>query len=99
MAGVLGWRAMFLIGGASGFTLVLLLTLSMDEPARNQGQSTLRPAADPGVRQSLAQLLKIHGFPALSWGIAFSTMATSVLPVWAPAFLLLSHAVPLATLQ
>jgi len=100
LAGVLaaahGWRAMFLICGSSGFALVLLLMLTMREPERDLGEATAAPARDTDLRRSVARLMNIRGFPALSCGTAFSTMATSVLPVWAPAFLLRSHDVPLA---
>lgn len=98
LAGVLaaahGWRTMFLICGLSGFLLVALMLGSMREPDRAGA-----PLTDPQDRhlfQAIGHLIRLPGFKALSLGMAFGGMAVAVLPIWAPAFLLRSHGVPLA---
>jgi MFS family permease len=99
LAGVLaaahGWRAMFVMCGSCGLVLVLLLLVTVAEPAR-RGGVIRRAARAANTLQSAAQLLQMTGFTALSLGAAFAGMAVSVLPVWAPAFLLRSHHVALA---
>jgi MFS family permease len=99
LAGVLaaahGWREMFLMCGVSGFLLVLLLTATMAEPAR-RSSGVRRTAQAANTLQLAVQVMQLTGFTVLSLGAAFAGMAVSVLPVWAPAFLLRSHHVELA---
>ena len=100
LAGVLaaayGWRPMFLMCGTAGFVLVLLVIVTMREPVREYSDAAQSAAGGSKIIGSVAQLMRIRGFVALSLGTAFATMAVSVLPVWAPAFLLRSHNVQLA---
>jgi MFS family permease len=98
LAGVLaaahGWRAMFLICGLSGFALVLLMLVTMREPDRVRDISV--GPLDNHLLHAIGHLVRLPGFVALSLGMAFAGMAVAVLPIWAPAFLLRSHGVPLA---
>jgi len=98
LAGVLaaaqGWRAMFLICGLSGFALVALMLFSMREPDRERDAAD--DMQDHNLFQAIGHLVRLPGFNALSLGMAFAGMAVAVLPIWAPAFLLRSHGVPLA---
>ncbi|MBN8819763.1 MAG: MFS transporter [Sphingomonas sp.] len=99
LAGVLaaahGWRAMFLICGLSGFALVALMIVSMREPERIGGTEG-ETGQEADLLHAIGHLMRLPGFVALSLGMAFAGMAVSALPVWAPAFLLRSHGVPLA---
>ncbi len=99
-AGVLaaahGWRAMFLICGAAGFVLVLLMLATMREPARGRYDVAAPPPADAGFRQGVLHLLRLPGFTLLAIGTGIGSMAGAILPVWAPTFLLRSHGVALA---
>lgn len=99
LAGVLaaahGWRAMFLICGLSGFALVALMLVSMREPVRTR--DTDDQLQEKNLLQAIGHLVGLPGFKALSLGMAFAGMAVAVLPTWAPAFLLRSHGVPLAS--
>jgi MFS family permease len=99
LAGVLaaahGWRAMFLICGLSGFALVALMLVSMREPVRTC--DTDDQLQEKNLFQAIGHLVGLPGFKALSLGMAFAGMAVAVLPTWAPAFLLRSHGVPLAS--
>lgn len=96
LAAAYGWRAMFLVCGIAGFLLVLLLIVTLREPTRHHGDAVQSVTRDSNTLQSISQLMRISGFTTLSLGMAFSIMAVSVLPVWAPAFLLRSHNVDLA---
>src|SRR6187551_1580586 len=67
LAGVLaaayGWRTMFVVCGFSGFVLVLLILLTMREPARgvhDEGQSS--DLADANLSAGLGRLFRIPGF-------------------------------------
>ncbi|BAK67531.1 major facilitator superfamily protein [Sphingobium sp. SYK-6] len=99
LAGVLaaahGWRAMFVICGLSGFLLVALMMASMREPDRVR-EPAGEAAQEGNLLRAIGHLVRLPGFVALSLGMAFAGMAVSVLPTWAPAFLLRSHGVPLA---
>jgi len=100
LAGVLaaahGWRAMFLICGLAGFVLVTLLLATMREPKRAQDHASADLPPEISLVQAIILLLRLRGFITLSLGMAFGGMAVAVLPIWAPAFLLRSHDVPLA---
>jgi MFS family permease len=100
-AGVLaaahGWRTMFLICGAAGFVLVVLMLATMREPQR--GRHDVTGAFDgtaPKLTVAVAHLLRIPGFALLTLGTGVGAMLAAVLPVWAPTFLLRSHDVALA---
>lgn len=101
LAGVLaahhGWRTMFAICGSAGFIAVAVMLVTMREPRRTSDGSIAIADANPGnMAQALGALLRLPGFKALSLGAALAAMGVSVLPVWAPAFLLRSHGVSLA---
>lgn len=100
LAGVLaaahGWRSMFIICGVAGFVLVALLMATMREPPRSADQAAEAGLQERNLFHALRHVLQLRGFMALSLGMAFAGMAVSVLPTWAPAFLLRSHNVPLA---
>ena len=97
LAAAYGWRHMFLICGAVGFILVVLMLFTMREPQRGRFDSD--DAFDtpaPKLPAAVARLLRIPGFPLLALGTGIGAMTGGVLPVWAPTFLLRSHDVALA---
>jgi MFS family permease len=93
LAAAYGWRMMFVICGAAGFVLVLLMLPTMREPARAEPHLPGEPAT---LGASIAHLARLPGFTLLSVGMGLGSMIGGVLPVWAPAFLLRSHGVALA---
>jgi predicted MFS family arabinose efflux permease len=101
-AGVLaaahGWRAMFAICGGAGFVLVLLMLVTMREPARGRYDAAVLHAGGgaSGFGESMMHLLRLPGFALLALGTGIGSMAGAILPVWAPTFLLRSHGVALA---
>lgn len=94
LATSLGWRTMFMLFGAAGLALVLLIAFTM--------RLTVRTAAAPetlnkgGLLAALGAIALIPGLRWLAAGYAVSNMMMACLPTWAPAFLLRSHGVSLA---
>jgi MFS family permease len=97
LAAAHGWRAMFVICGAAGFVLVLVMVLTMREPARGRFDAADGMPGDAGgFVRGMMHLLRLPGFALLSLGAGVASMAGAILPVWAPTFLLRSHGVALA---
>lgn len=93
LAAAHGWRTMFLACGLSGFLLVALMLVSLREPDRTQDATG--DAQDKNLLAAITHINRIPGFVLLSLAMALAGMCVSVLPTWAPAFLLRSHGVPL----
>jgi MFS family permease len=97
LAAAHGWRAMFLICGAAGFILILLMLPTMREPVRGtHDRLGIRQEVPADLAATLRGLLRLPGFVPLSIGAAVGSMPGAILPVWAPTFLLRSHGVDLA---
>lgn len=97
LGAMLGWRMMFIACGLAGFVAVALL-LTVREPVRGQADRVV-PAGESYLRGMMAaftRVLRLPGMPALLVGFGLTSMMTSVLAAWGPAFLLRSHSVPLA---
>lgn len=97
LGAMLGWRMMFVVCGAAGMLAVALL-FTVKEPARGQAE---HPAAAgesylAGMLSACRRVLRIPGMASLMIGFGLTSMMTSVLAAWGPAFLLRSHGVPLA---
>lgn len=99
LAGVLsaihGWRSMFIMFGAAGVGLLLLLLL-VPEPRRMDQQPSDASLPSDGLWSAIRAVSRIPGFWLLGLGLGCSGMGVSVLAAWAPAFLQRSHGVPLA---
>lgn len=102
LAGVLaaahGWRAMFAICGIAGVALLVLIGVTMREPARTNDTPVEGQAPAPEeLGRALRHLMHVPGFAMLCLGVGISAMPISILPIWAPTFLMRSHDVPLAS--
>ena len=96
IAGAIGWRQMFASWGIAGFVLVGLTWATMREPVRHAEEGTLSAAlSTERLGTSLDFLLGRPGFWLLLMGVGIASMTSSVLPIWAPTFLLRSHSVSL----
>lgn len=97
LGAMLGWRMMFVVCGAAGMLAVALL-FTVREPARGQADQTALPGEGylAGMMAACRRVLHIPGMAALMIGFGLTSMMTSVLAAWGPAFLLRSHGVPLA---
>lgn len=98
-----GWRMPFMIAGAPGFLLALILWL-LPEPARGQFEAREdAPARASGLAgnvkqliQNLAGLFKNSAFLTASLGMAMYTFAVGGLQIWIPTFLERVRHVPLS---
>lgn len=98
LAAMLGWREMFMVCGAAGVVLALVLQLTVREPAREAREDgpRVREAYWTDLVTGMRRVLGTPGFPALAIGFGMTSMIGSVLAAWAPAFLQRTHDVPLA---
>ena len=94
LAASLGWRTMFELFGAAGIALAALIVLTMrPTPRILAGPSAL---ATVGLFGAIRAILRVPGMAWLALGYGMADMTLACLPIWAPAFLLRSHGVPLA---
>jgi MFS family permease len=97
LAASLGWRSMFIVCGAGGVILAVVLFLTVREPPRDADSGGVsvpgRWLADliTGVRR----IGGVRGFVPLALAFGLSAMMGAVLSAWGPAFLQRSHGVPL----
>lgn len=97
LGAMLGWRMMFVACGAAGMLAVALL-FTVREPARGQADHEAAPGESylGGMIAACRRVVALPGIPSLMIGFGLTSMMTSVLAAWGPAFLLRSHGVPLA---
>lgn len=97
LGAAMGWRMMFVACGAAGIIAVALL-FTVREPARGQAAGVVPEGESylAGMLAACRRVLALPGLPALMVGFGLTSMMTSVLAAWGPAFLLRSHGVPLA---
>lgn len=95
LAAQLGWRPMFMVFGAAGLVLVVLIALTLGRTPR-MAPSQAQPTQKGGLAGALVSIISIPGMGWLVFGYAASNMMLACLPTWAPAFLLRSHGVELA---
>jgi MFS family permease len=87
-----GWRMAFVIVGAPGLLLALLVWLTVKEPARGRTDPlhAPRPQAPP-VREVIAYLMRRPSFVFLAIAMGFLAFAGYAFSVWAPTFLRRAH--------
>jgi MFS family permease len=85
-----GWRTPFMIAGAPGFILALLLWF-LPEPARGQTEAV----ETSRERSTVLGLLRNGAFITVSLAMALYTFAVGGLQVWIPTFLVRIRHVPL----
>lgn len=90
LAGVLaasfGWRTMFLIMGAAGVVLVLVIAITMPKTPRKES-ATRQAVKREGLVKSIRQIVAVPGLVWLGLGYSVSHMILASLPTWGPAFL------------
>jgi len=88
----LGWRGAFLLSGAPGLVLAVLLWLTVREPARGgvspAGESR---SDDRGVGASLRILMGRRSFVHLCIGLALVCIGAYAQSTWTPAFLMRTY--------
>lgn len=98
LAAAFGWRMMFVICGAAGLVVAIMLFLTVREPAR-EFPASRRIRQDTWLSDLVAscrRILSLPGFLALALAFGVSAMMAAVIGAWGPAFLQRSHDVPLA---
>ena len=88
----LGWRGAFLLSGAPGLVLAVLLWLTVREPVRG-GVSPVGVARadDPGLGASLRILMGRRSFVHLCIGLALVCIGAYAQSTWTPAFLMRTY--------
>ena len=94
LAASLGWRTMFELFGAAGLVLVATIAATM-RPTPRTAAAGGDPLAGNGLLASIGAILSVPGMAWLALGYGLADMTLACLPIWAPAFLLRSHGVPL----
>lgn len=85
-----GWRYAFLLIGAPGIFLGLLLLLTVRTPAPVRMQQTSN-VANEGWLQTLVELLRMPSFPWLVLTGGSAAIAGYAIGTWSPSFLIRSH--------
>lgn len=96
VAAATSWRTVFHLFGAAGGIFAFLFLIGTRDPKRKSSHDRLNTKRT--MIQALAAVLATPGYVPLVLGHSCTLMLLGALPVWAPAFLLRSHAVPLEKL-
>ena len=93
IGGHYGWRATLIAAAAPGLVIALILFLTGTEPAR--GRLDLREADSPaGLFRALRHIVGCRSLMHLFAGITLASLVLSAMAVWAPAFYIRTHALP-----
>jgi predicted MFS family arabinose efflux permease len=85
---ITGWRAAFVLAGATGIPLAILFWLTVPEPARKASGST----QDASFRQLLAHMRKhAWAFTATLLSYSFAAITIYAFVVWAPSYFFRVH--------
>jgi MFS family permease len=90
--GWLGWRGAFLLSGAPGLVLAVLLWFTVRDPKRSDpGASPPRAAAGLSHRSSLLVLAGRRSYLYVCIGLGFAAIGAYAQTAWAPAFLMRTY--------
>jgi len=84
-----GWRSAFVVMGALGLVLALVMQLVIREST--PGAAAGRPAEGIAFREGLALALRSPAFIVLVLGGTFFSISYGIITAWAPTFLLRAH--------
>lgn len=82
-----GWRTTFLVMGAPGLLLALLVLACIREPRRGQQDGADGDQAGYGWREGLALMWRRRAFAAITLGLALLSFGGSGFEMWTPAYL------------
>lgn len=91
-----GWRMAFLVVGAPGLLMALLVRMTLQEPRRGWADGLDRVEAAPALRDVLALLWSRRSFRYIVAAATMSAFFTNNLIGWMPSFLIRSHGMALA---
>lgn len=86
-----GWRAAFLVVGAPGVLMAILVKLTLKEPRRGMADRLEQVAAAPSIREVLGMLWSRRSFRYMVAAATMSAFFTNNLIGWMPSFLMRSH--------
>ncbi len=91
-----GWRMAFIVVGAPGIVLAVLLRFSTQEPERGRWDSS-KPVDSPDLNliDTLKSMWAVKSMRFTILGCGFASMAGYALGYWAPSFLIRIHEVSL----
>jgi predicted MFS family arabinose efflux permease len=85
--GTFGWRAAFMIAGAPGLIVAVVLALTLREPSARAQASTL---ASQNTRDALRELWGRKAYVLLTFGLGIATIGAYGHQTWIPTFLIRS---------
>lgn len=86
-----GWRTAFLVVGAPGLLMALLVRTTLEEPRRGMADRLERVEPAPALGEVLRMLWSRRSFRYLVAGATMSAFFTNNLIGWMPSFLIRSH--------
>lgn len=93
------WRVALFVAGTPGIAMAALFVLISREPARGRTESaslTKMPAAQLGIMQSVALLLRRPAFRHVILSTSVCAFAQAGITAWLPSFLLRAHGMQLS---
>ena len=92
LAESLGWRRAFVLVGAPGVLLALVVAFTLREPPRGHSEGLQSQGQPPSARDVIAFLWRARSFRHLSLGSALYAFVGYSVVNWSPAFFMRSHA-------
>jgi len=86
-----GWRTAFLVVGAPGILLAILVRLTLIEPRRGMADKLRQVEDAPALTEVLKMLWSRHSFRYMVAASTMSAFFTNNLIGWMPSFLMRSH--------
>lgn len=88
-----GWRAAFLVVGAPGILLAIIIRFTVTEPQRGAWDTPRKETAEeqPGLIATFLQMWRLQALRCIMIGSALAGMAGYGLGFWSPAFVMRAH--------
>lgn len=83
-----GWRVAFMIVGAPGLLLALVIRLTLREPRRGQSDGAAADTADYTLRDAVRLMLAKKSFLAYAIALGLFSFADTGFEMWSPAYLM-----------
>jgi predicted MFS family arabinose efflux permease len=87
----LGWRTAFMVVGAPGVVLAIVVALTVREPPRGHSEGLLSEGDGPSAGEVIRFLWRSRSFRHVSLGSAMYAFVGYSVVTWAPSFLSRSH--------
>jgi predicted MFS family arabinose efflux permease len=87
----LGWRMTFVVLGAPGLILTVLILLTIREPRRGASETRPLDATHYGLHHTIGYLSSLRSLRCLAAGASLNFLAASALLAWSAPFLIRVH--------